>query len=78
MSKARRYTKTWRSCAYVFFALFVFMLALAPQAALALEKLGTPTNLYWDGMTARWDAVPNAAGYSVSVQLVRGDTLCPH
>lgn len=28
-------------------------------------KLATPTNLYWDGFTARWDTVENAESYKV-------------
>lgn len=29
------------------------------------EQLATPTNLRWDGSTARWDKVENAVGYDV-------------
>lgn len=29
------------------------------------KSLSNPTNLHWDGMTAKWDPVPNATSYQV-------------
>ncbi|MBQ6824738.1 MAG: hypothetical protein IJP27_08795, partial [Clostridia bacterium] len=36
------------------------------------DKLEAPTNLRWDGSVARWDAVPNADGYTVYLVQPRG------
>ncbi len=39
----------------------------------ARTKLSTPSNLHWDGMVARWNPVSNAEGYSLNLELVKGD-----
>ena len=33
----------------------------------SLPKLSEPHNLTWDGYTAKWDSVPNATGYKVTL-----------
>ena len=55
---------------FVFAIILFFMLVSTMNSSFALEKLDTPTNLRWDGKTARWNPVPNAAGYSITIELV--------
>lgn len=43
--------------------------ALCAQPARAAEPLSQPEGLYWDGTTARWDAVENAGSYRITLYL---------
>ena len=52
----------------------LMLLFCALSSALAVEKLATPTNLRWDGNTARWDAVPNAVEYTVYLRGTYSDS----
>ena len=43
------------------------------------SKMTTPTNLRWDGKTAKWDAVDGAGnGYSVSLYNLAGETVATY